>query len=68
MVYYGNIKRHIFDLAENPRPQGYRKLEGFADLYRIRVGKYRVVYSIEDKILRVEVINVDHRKDVYKSL
>ena len=55
----------IDGLAHNPRPYGTKKLQGYDDVYRIRIADYRVVYSIEDKILTIEVIKVGHRKDVY---
>jgi len=54
----------INDLAENPRPQGYRKLKGRKG-YRIRVGDYRVIYEIFDQVLLIEVIDLGHRKDIY---
>jgi mRNA interferase RelE/StbE len=53
-------------LAENPRPFGYIKLSGFGNSYRIRVGVYRIIYTIEDEILTVEVVNLNHRSGVYK--
>jgi mRNA interferase RelE/StbE len=64
------IKAKIMGLAINPRPEGVRKLQGKFDppLYRIRCGDYRVVYSIDDGILLVLVIDVGHRKDIYESL
>jgi mRNA interferase RelE/StbE len=52
-------------LADTPRPAGCRKLRGAKDLWRIRVGDYRVVYQIDDGILLVEVRTVGDRKDVY---
>jgi mRNA interferase RelE/StbE len=55
----------IVALANNPRPAGCKKLKGGKDLYRIRVGDYRLVYSIEDTILVVDVRRVAHRRDVY---
>jgi mRNA interferase RelE/StbE len=61
------IKVAIMDLEENPRPFGVKKLEGFEDLYRIKKGNYRIIYSIEDDILSVEVLKVGNRKDVYKK-
>ena len=64
--YYHVIVKRIFELAENPRPFGCIKLSGFENLYRIRVGIYRIVYSIEDDILTVEVIKIDHRSSIYK--
>jgi mRNA interferase RelE/StbE len=60
------IKETILDLADNPRPYGVKKLEGFDDFYRIKKGNYRIIYTIEDDILTVEVLKVGNRKDVYK--
>jgi mRNA interferase RelE/StbE len=54
-------------LAKDPRPHGYQKLSG-TDLYRIRVGDYRIVYEIHDRVLVVLVIHVGHRREVYKRL
>ena len=54
----------IGDLAENPRPPGYRKLKGRKG-YRIRVGNYRVIYEIYDHVLLIEVVDLGHRKDIY---
>jgi len=59
-----SILKALGYLAEDPRPQGYIKLKG-QDAYRIRVGNYRVIYQIVDKILVVEVIDIGHRKEVY---
>jgi len=61
----GSIDAHIFSLAENPRPNGAIKLQGAENLYRIRVGDYRIVYAIEEEVKIVEVVKVAHRKDVY---
>ena len=63
--YYSAIKKHIYDLADNPRPQGYKKLKGRPG-YRIRVGDYRVIYEIFDDILLIDVIDLGHRKDIYE--
>ena len=54
-------------LVANPRPLGCVKLKGEEDLWRIRVGDYRVVYTIEDNELIVLVVRVAHRKDVYQG-
>jgi len=59
------ILKAISSLGENPRPSGCKKLLG-SDAWRVRVGEYRIVYSIEDGVLRIEVIRVAHRKDVYR--
>lgn len=61
------ITGRIDDLASNPRPHGSIKLEGEDDLYRIRVGRYRVLYSIHDDELIVIVVRVGHRRDVYRG-
>jgi mRNA interferase RelE/StbE len=54
-------------LADNPRPDGCKKLKGEVNLYRIRVfNNYRVVYEIQDRKLVVTVVKVGHRRDVYK--
>ena len=61
------IEVAIDHLAIEPRPVGCKKLKGQnEDLWRIRVGDYRVVYSITDKIQIVDIRRVRHRKDVYE--
>ncbi|MBN1174503.1 MAG: type II toxin-antitoxin system RelE/ParE family toxin [Micromonosporaceae bacterium] len=61
------ILRRISSLADDPRPSGVLKLSGSTDLWRIRVGDYRVIYSIVDDILVVTVVEVGHRREVYRS-
>ncbi len=63
--YYSNIKKAIYNLANNPRPQGYKKLKG-RDGYRIRVADYRIIYDIFDNELLIDVIELGHRKDIYE--
>jgi mRNA interferase RelE/StbE len=58
----------VAGLADNPRPQGCKKLAYAEPLYRIRVGDYRIIYTIQDKRLVVLVIHIAHRKDVYRRL
>ena len=58
------IKEGISMLSTNPRPFGYIKLKGI-DAYRIKIGDYRIIYEIEDKILIIKVVAIAHRKDVY---
>jgi mRNA interferase RelE/StbE len=53
-------------LSINPRPYGCKKLVGYADAYRIRVGDYRVVYTVIDSTLMIDIIRIGHRKDVYE--
>jgi mRNA interferase RelE/StbE len=54
------------DLEINPRPVGCKKLKGFSDLWRIRIGNYRAIYSINDMIFMVDIRDVGHRKYIYK--
>lgn len=57
----------IDELAENPRPPGCKKLKGSDDnLWRIRVGDYRIVYAVNDTILIVDIRRIAHRKNVYE--
>jgi mRNA interferase RelE/StbE len=63
--YYSNIKAAINSLINNPRPHGCKKLKG-RDGFRIRVGDYRIIYNVFDKILVVDVVAIGHRKDVYE--
>jgi len=58
----------ILRLALDPRPAGSKKLKGSEELYRIRVGDYRVVYQIDYEHLRILVVNVGNRRDVYRDL
>ena len=60
-----NIVRHIQGLEIEPRPAGCLKLIGYDHYWRIRIGEYRVIYSIEDEVLVIEIIGVPHRKDAY---
>ncbi|MBA3710309.1 MAG: type II toxin-antitoxin system RelE/ParE family toxin [Planctomycetes bacterium] len=53
-------------LAKDPRPQGHQKLTGYKNLYRVRVGDYRVVYAIVDRVLTVVVILIGQRGDIYE--
>ncbi len=59
-----NLHR-IEALSEDPRPAGCEKLTG-EEKYRIRQGRYRIVYSIRDQELTVWVVKIGHRKDVYR--
>ncbi len=55
----------IAGLADHPRPPGCEKLSG-QNKYRLRCGRYRILYSIADQDLCVHVVKVGHRKDVYR--
>ena len=60
------IDRRIRQLGDDPRPPGSIKLAGPYERYRVRQGDYRILYSIEDEIRIVSVVQVGHRKDVYR--
>ncbi len=60
------VLRAISDLAGAPRPPGCRKLRGYDDVYRIRSGRFRVLYSLEDQRLVVIALKVGDRRDVYR--
>ncbi len=64
-VYQAKILRDIIGLSSNPFPLGYKKLKK-DNQYRIRVGDYRVVYEIDKDHDLILIVQIEHRKDVYK--
>lgn len=62
------IQKKIDSLAFVPRGKNTKKLEGAFELYRLRVGDYRIVYSIQDTKLIILILRLGHRKDIYKHL
>ena len=61
------ITDKILSLTIEPRPLGVKKLKGFDNEYRVRVGDYRVRYEVNDKILTVLVLHCKHRRDIYRE-
>ncbi len=61
-----NITRIIDALIENPKPKGSKKLTGSDNAYRIRSGDYRIIYTVFNAELIIEVIKIGHRKDIYR--
>jgi mRNA interferase RelE/StbE len=61
-----SVAKAILALANDPRPPGSRKLTGYDDVFRIRVGRYRVLYSIAGRKLVIIILKIGHRKDVYR--
>jgi mRNA interferase RelE/StbE len=59
------LSKRILSLENDPRPQGCKKLSGRQE-YRVRVGDYRIVYSIDDDERTVRVIAVGHRGGIYR--
>lgn len=57
----------IDDLATDPRPRGVAKLAREDDLFRIRAGDYRVIYTIRDRELLILVVRIGHRREVYRE-
>ena len=61
----GRILLRIGELGANPRPSGVKKLADEENLYRVRIGDYRIVYQISDRELLVLIVKVGHRREVY---
>jgi mRNA interferase RelE/StbE len=61
------VSRKISALADNPRPLRVEKLSGEEDFYRIRVGDYRILYRVQDRVLLMITIKVRHRREVYRG-
>ncbi|MEL7067463.1 MAG: type II toxin-antitoxin system RelE/ParE family toxin [Cyanobacteria bacterium J06581_3] len=60
-----DLKVLIDSLASNPRPPGCKKLKGRKNEYRVRSGSYRVIYTIKDSALLINVIKIGHRRESY---
>ena len=65
-VSRGRILRALVNLETEPRPPGSKKLKGRGELWRIRVGDYRIVYEIRDRMLVVLVVRIAHRREAYR--
>ena len=61
-----NLLKAIDTLTLNPHPLGCKKLKGYENSWRIRRGDYRIIYEVEDKVLRILIIGLGHRKDIYE--
>ncbi len=62
------LTKAIDKLAENPRPHGCSKIKVVKNTYRIRVGDYRILYEIRDKVLVVLVVEIGHRRGVCRDM
>ena len=62
---HSRISRRLLSLEDNPRPRGTKKLSD-RDEYRLRIGDYRVLYTVDDKNNIVTVFAVGHRREVYR--
>ncbi len=63
---FTRIDRKILALADHPRPAGCKKLKGFKDQWRVRVGDWRVLYIIDDAEKLVIITRIAHRREVYE--
>ena len=59
------IVKRIQALAQNPRPDDSKRLSR-KEQYRVRQGDYRIVYSVDDKVMAVEIVKIGHRREVYR--
>lgn len=66
--FRASIQEKVTFLVDNPRPEGSIKLKGSKKepLYRIRCGDYRIVYAVYDKYLVVLLVEVGHRREIYR--
>jgi mRNA interferase RelE/StbE len=62
---HSRITKHLLSLSNSPRPFGTKKLFGREE-YRTRIGNYRILYIINEKEKKVEIVSVGHRKEVYR--
>ena len=62
------VLRAIRPLATEPTPPGSRKIRGYDDVFRIRVGTYRIIYRVEGRRLLIIILKLGHRREIYRSL
>jgi len=60
------IVKALVALGQNPKPRGHRKLSGSDNLYQIRIGNYRVIYTVKADQLLVLVVKIGHRREIYR--
>jgi len=63
---FSRLDRKILALTDTPRPAGCKKLKGYKDQWRVRVGDWRVLYIIDDDAKLVSVTRIAHRREVYE--
>lgn len=64
----GRIIARLTALADDPRPAGAELIQGKEGVYRVRLGQYRLLYQVEDAVLKILVVRVAHRKEVYQHM
>ncbi len=62
----GKIRKALSDLVINPMPHGVKKLQGRQSVYRIRVGEYRVLYTVDDLSNSIHILSILHRREAYR--
>ncbi len=62
------VLRAIQPLATEPMPPGSRKIRGYDDVFRIRVGTYRILYRVVGRRLLIIILKIGHRRELYRSL
>lgn len=67
-AHFSLVMKQIASLAVNPYPVQAVKLEGLTDLFRVRQGVYRIIYTVRNKELIIEVVKVGHRREVYQKM
>jgi mRNA interferase RelE/StbE len=60
------VAKAMIALADDPWPRGVRKLTGWEDVYRIRVGRFRILYSVVRKRLVILILKIGHRREAYR--
>lgn len=63
---FKRVDAKIQSLAEDPHPRGTKKLED--NLFRVRVGDYRIIYQVVSDTITIDIIRVRHRREVYRGL
>lgn len=64
---FDRLSAAILRLESDPRPHGCKKLRGIEE-YRLRVGPYRILYTVDDSRRTLEIVAVGHRREVYRNL
>jgi mRNA interferase RelE/StbE len=64
----GRVQALLDKLSTEPRPRGTAKIQGEENMYRLRLGDYRIIYTLDDSTRTLDVLFIRHRRDVYKLL
>ena len=64
--FFELVKKRILSLGDDPRPPGCQKLKGRDRAWRVRAGDYRIIYEIDDTVVTVTVLDLGHRREIYR--